>query len=137
MRGIALFLLNTLIAGSTQAAGVVLTLQTPKPDQGEYFIAVHDNAATFPKGKPAHATRTPVDGEQQRVRIQLPEGRYAVSLYQDLNDNGELDTNLLGAPVEPVGFSRNARGSLGPPEFGAAAFEVDDTHAEFDIRLRE
>lgn len=137
MRGLALFLFNALIAGTAQAATVAVTLDTPKPGKGEYFIAVYGSAETFPRGEPAHATRTRVTGEQQRIRIDVPAGRYAVAVYQDLNDNEQLDSNLVGVPSEPFGFSRNARGSMGPPEFDAAAFEVRGGQRQLAIRLKD
>ncbi len=53
----------------------------------------------------------------------VPSGKYAISIYHDLNSDGELNTNLLGIPREPYGFSM-ARGSFGPPSFDQASFEV-------------
>jgi uncharacterized protein (DUF2141 family) len=53
----------------------------------------------------------------------LPPGRYAIKLYHDANGNGELDTNMMGLPTEAYGFSGEG-GSMGPPPFEKAAFEV-------------
>lgn len=39
--------------------------------------------------------------------------------------NGKLDENFLGVPSEPLCFSRGASGSMGPPDFAAAAVEVE------------
>lgn len=54
----------------------------------------------------------------------LAPGKYALIVYQDLNGNGQLDRNLVGAPTEPYGFSNDARGKMGPPNFDAAAVRV-------------
>ncbi len=54
----------------------------------------------------------------------LPPGTYAVRLYHDEDDDGELDTNMFGVPQEPFGFSNNARGNMGPPDFEDAAFTL-------------
>lgn len=35
----------------------------------------------------------------------LPTGDFAISLFQDLNQNTELDTGFFGIPKEPYGFS--------------------------------
>jgi uncharacterized protein (DUF2141 family) len=35
-----------------------------------------------------------------------------------------LDTNFLGIPKEQFGFSNDARGTLGPPDFESASFEL-------------
>lgn len=47
----------------------------------------------------------------------------AVSVYQDEDSNGELDTNFLGMPSEPVGVSNNAKGTFGPPSYEDAKFK--------------
>lgn len=47
------------------------------------------------------------------VQLDLPAGEYLFSFYHDINNNGKLDTNFLGIPKEPFGFS-NYSGS-GPP----------------------
>lgn len=59
------------------------------------------------------------------LELELPEGKYAVSIYHDLNEDGELNTNFLGIPKEPYGFSIT-RGSLGPPSFEEASFTVPE-----------
>ncbi len=46
----------------------------------------------------------------------LPE-TFAVAAYHDENGDEELNRNRLGIPTERYGFSRNARGLTGPPEY--------------------
>ena len=53
----------------------------------------------------------------------LPPGRYAIKLYHDANGNGELDTNMMGLPIEAYGFSGESA-HVGPPPFDVAAFDV-------------
>lgn len=46
--------------------------------------------------------------------LDLPEGEYLISVYQDSNGNGKLDTGFLGIPTEPVGITNyNGRGAPG------------------------
>ena len=49
----------------------------------------------------------------------LAPGRYALSAFHNENDNGELDTNLLGVPSEGYGFGNDASAAFGPPRQGA------------------
>jgi len=35
-------------------------------------------------------------------------GHYAFSVFQDVDEDGDLNTNLLTMPTEPYGFSNNA-----------------------------
>ncbi|NHK28404.1 DUF2141 domain-containing protein [Parvularcula flava] len=55
----------------------------------------------------------------------LPPGTYAIKAFHDVNGNGELDTNLVGIPTEPYGFSNGQAGRFGPPSFQAASFELE------------
>jgi len=59
-------------------------------------------------------------------------GHYAFSVFQDVDEDGDLNTNLLTMPTEPYGFSNNARGAFGPAKFKDAAFTVP---AEGEVQL--
>jgi len=59
---------------------------------------------------------------------------YSVSVYYDLDENGELNTGFLGIPSEPVGFSNNAKGSFGPPSFEDTKFKPSKNQT-IEIRL--
>lgn len=54
----------------------------------------------------------------------IPAGTYGIASFQDIDVNNELNTNFLGFPVEPYGFSNNKYGLFGPPAFGDISFEV-------------
>jgi len=54
----------------------------------------------------------------------LPEGVYAIAVYQDQNMDKKLSTNLFGAPTEGYGFSNNKYGMFGPPDFAIVSFPV-------------
>jgi len=58
-----------------------------------------------------------------------------VSAFHDQNDNGKLDTDPTGQPTEVYGFSNDARGTAGPPQFADAAFELGDQAKTISIKL--
>jgi uncharacterized protein (DUF2141 family) len=62
-------------------------------------------------------------------------GTYAVSVTHDENSDGKLDRTFIGIPREGVGASNNARGSIGPPHFDAAAFHVDQSPVELAVTV--
>ena len=43
----------------------------------------------------------------------------------DLNKNKKLDTNFLGIPKEPYGFSNEKKGRFGPPKFKEVSFKLN------------
>ena len=65
----------------------------------------------------------------------VPSGSWAVLAFEDANGNGKLDRNLLGIPSENYGFSRDARGSFGPPAFDDAAIDVREERAVAVVKL--
>ena len=65
----------------------------------------------------------------------LPPGRYAVSVYQDVNGDRKLDHNFLGIPKEPVGASENPKGRMGPPHFDECAFAMGEAEKTIEINL--
>ena len=67
---------------------------------------------------------------------QLPYGEYAVMLYHDQNGNGKMDKNWIGLPLEPYGFSNNARPRLGAPSFRRVKFPVNQKVQTLRVRVR-
>ena len=99
---------------------------------GRVLVAVHGPASkeTFPSGDGVVGRRQPArPGAVRFVVDDLSPGRYAVAAFHDANDNGELDTNLLGIPSEGYGFGNDASAAFGPPSFESAAVTVGDTAA--------
>ena len=56
----------------------------------------------------------------------LEKDGYAVAVYHDANNNGVLDKNLVGAPTEAYGFSRNARATFSAPSFEDAKIDLKE-----------
>jgi uncharacterized protein (DUF2141 family) len=66
----------------------------------------------------------------------VPAGRYAVSAYPDVNRDGRLTFGgMMGAPVEPWGYSRGARGVMGPPRFEDAVMRVGPSGGVIRVAL--
>ena len=106
--------LTVVVTGATAEGGTV-------------GVAVFSTADGFP-GKIEKAAKTsvqprtaPVDSVVFRG---LTPGHYAVSVYQDLNGNGKLDSNLFGVPKEPWGTSAKVRPSLRAPRYAEGTVAV-------------
>lgn len=64
-------------------------------------------------------------GEVSHVFQGLTPGKYAVSVFQDINSSGKLETGgLFGAPTEPYGVS-GSPGRFSTPKFDDCAVYVD------------
>jgi len=95
--------------------------------KGSLFIAIFRATDDFPVfGKQFKGIIKEVEGKSQNYNFDdLPEGEYAVAIYQDENRNKILDKNLLGIPTEIYGFSNNARSTFSAPSFQEAKFKLN------------
>jgi uncharacterized protein (DUF2141 family) len=99
--------------------------------KGSLFIAIFRATDDFPVfGKQFKGIIKEVEGKSQNYTFDnLPEGEYALAIYQDVNRNKILDKNLLGIPTEIYGFSNNARRTFSAPSFQEAKFKLNkDLH---------
>ncbi len=98
-----------------------------KNNKGLTRIALWQKEAGFPDEaeKAFKLAQVKIDssGTAQTVFGQLKTGKYSVSIIHDENNNAELDSNWLGIPTEGYGFSNNAKGTMGPPDFDETLFE--------------
>jgi len=95
--------------------------------KGSLFIAIFRATDDFPVfGKQFKGIVKEVEGKSQNYNFDnLPEGEYALAIYQDENKNKILDKNLLGIPTEIYGFSNNARRNFSAPSFQEAKFKLN------------
>ena len=63
-------------------------------------------------------------------------GTWAVVVFHDKNNDGDVDLNLLGVPTEGIGFSRDPPLGLKGPSFNSAALVIGEQGAVMDIHLR-
>ena len=90
--------------------------------EGHLYVAIYNSEETFMK-KPLTAFRIDVKDTSLSIPCQgLPTGTYAISLFQDENGNGKLDTAVFGIPTEKYGFSNDAQGVMGPPSYDKCSF---------------
>lgn len=93
---------------------------------GYLYVAIYNSQETFMK-KPLTAFRIEVKDKVLTIPCQgLPAGTYAISLFQDENENSKLDTAAFGIPTERFGFSNDAEGVMGPPSYDKCCFTFAD-----------
>ena len=127
-RALTTALLIALPAWATSAYGADLTLHISNVPEGggTLMIAVVAGADAFDGDGPAIASfQVPAKAPAVTVSTTaLSEGSYAIRVMHDRNGNGQLDSNLVGMPTEPWGFSNDASGAFGPPAWEDARFEL-------------
>ena len=95
--------------------------------EGSIRVAVYNTSETFLSHDQVFKTGSVIahEGITEVSIDDLPDGEYAIALYHDANGNDELDTNWLGIPKEPVGFSNAKMKTFGPPKFRECSFKME------------
>lgn len=110
---------------SLETATIVVHVDNVAP-RGTIRLGLYTEA-TYPDddATPTASADVPARAGETVVELKnIPPGTYAIETYQDLNNNGKMDTTMVGVPREPYGFSRDARPHLGKPRFESVKFTV-------------
>lgn len=117
-------------------AQLKIVVKEVKSDKGNVRVGIFKDKDTFLKkaayGKIVKASK----GEVTINFDDLPEGKYAISVIHDENENGELDSNMIGIPKEGFCFGNDAMGSFGPPSFEKASITVAGDSISISTRMR-
>ncbi|HEX6334933.1 MAG TPA: DUF2141 domain-containing protein [Flavisolibacter sp.] len=119
---------------------VVVTIRNVESRSGVVQACIFNSAASFTgdSGTPLQCTQAPITGKEARVQFNgLPDGRYAIFVFHDANNNRKLDKNFIGIPTEGYGASRNNLPFAAAPSFDDNAFSLKgNISARITIRLR-
>lgn len=131
MKYLTVVFISLLLAGFVRAgseATLTIEISGLAEATGSVYISVYSNSEDWLGEDTTAFVPVPIKdslvGELVVADVTLPEGEYAVSIYYDANGNGELDTNFIGIPKEPVALSNNAKPSFGPPKYKDAKFQL-------------
>ena len=118
---------GSFLANQSYGHELILTIDSVKHIKGVMMIALYNNEENYNNNSMATATQKITVTDKiiiYKFNEDLPPTYYAIKLYQDENENGKLDTNFLGIPVEGYGFSNNG-GRFGQPQFNDTKFMLD------------
>lgn len=126
-----------MYAQSNETARVRITVEGVAGNEGFIRIALFSSKASFPDQKPfktySHSLKA---SEKVEVTFEsIPFGEYAVAVYHDKNGNNKLDTNFVGIPKEPYGFSNNHNPKLSAPDYDKAKVEIRQAVQTLSVRV--
>ncbi len=132
-------LLCLSLATAASAADIELTVTGVSGNSGNLIVALLTPDNDFPRDENPYASKMKKvhRGEPTFRFTNIAPGIYAIAVYHDENGNGKLDSNLLGMPTEAYGFSNNARGSFGPPDFRDAVFTVGADPVRLSVKVEK
>ena len=112
-----------------------IQLITQSDKQGKLYIALFDAPDNFPNEGAHFLLEEVLEKEKYFSFESLPFGKYALAIFQDLNENGKLDKNLWGIPTEPYGFSNNPKAKWKKPTYEEAAFPINQQLQKIEIQI--
>jgi uncharacterized protein (DUF2141 family) len=117
-------------------ATLIITVQGVVLPGGMLRLGVYDRAGYDADKEVAFADVAATPGTTMVTLRDIPPGEYGVMTYQDVNSNDRTDTNFLGIPTEPYGFSRDAKPFLSRPGFDAVKFTLAAGENRQTLRLQ-
>ena len=106
--------------GRPPAGRVVVDVLGIDSSKGKLLLGLFRSATGFPEHgekafqRQAYKARA---GALRMVFQNVPPGPFAVTVLHDEDGDFRMDTGLFGIPTEGYGFSRDAHGAFGPPDY--------------------
>lgn len=121
----------------TGKATLVIHVQGVSPKGGILRLGLYNEAGYAKDGDTVTSADVKAETPQTTITLNnLAPGIYAIQAFQDFNANGKMDSSWIGLPLEPYGFSRDAKPVLSRPGFEKTRFEIQDGMNVQTLRLQ-
>jgi len=112
------------VVTSAGAAELTVDVGNVTSDKGSVVVTVYGSEKDFLGDGLATLKQPATPGRMTFLFAGLRPGDYTASVYHDKNGDDEMNTGLFGIPLEPYGFSNDARPKLAPPLYRDAVFTI-------------
>jgi len=121
-----------------EKCNLTVTISGFENDHGDVRLALVNSEETYKSKIPAEDRLVSgIENNTATFKIEnLDYGEYAIKVFHDEDQDGELDKTFLGLPTEAYGFSNNARGTFGPPDYDEAKFVISQKEVEMTIIVK-
>ena len=105
-------------------------------NSGELYIFFYNSKENFEKKYSIASLNFPSKNNSLKTYISHEEGEYVIYIYQDINDNHQVDTNILNIPREPYAVSNhNGNGFL--KDFNKLKLYITEGNRNFSFKLNK
>ena len=103
-------------------------------NRGLVYVAVYSNENDYKNERAYFSFILESTAATLTYSLELPEGEYVVSAFQDTNNNGRLDETIFWIPTEPVGKTNyNHRGA--PGNFNRLKVPVNNNQTTITVNM--
>lgn len=128
------------LAGVAEETGTLsIEINNIKSSSGMVWIGIYNSPKSFLVKEKAIIEGIQIHKEGS-LTIEIPGlkfGQYAIAIFHDENNNGEMDRNLLGIPSEPFAFSKKPKSKWRLPKFEEVKFSFDQHDQKLSARLKK
>jgi uncharacterized protein (DUF2141 family) len=125
------------VTAQPATAQLVIHIRGVSPKGGMVRLGVYDRANYADDKKTVADADVPARAGETVVTLgNIPPGVYAIEVFQDINSDGRMNQSWIGLPLEPYGFSRDARPVLSKPGFEKVQITLAPGHNEQVINLQ-
>jgi uncharacterized protein (DUF2141 family) len=128
---------SQIIDSSDQMGTVIVKITGFASDEGDCWFALDNSKEVYESEDSVFIGKIlPIINNEVFLKIDsLKYGNYAIKVFHDENNNGELDSNFLGIPTEDYGYSNNASSWFGPPSWEKAEFLLNEKEMTLEISI--
>lgn len=125
-------------AFAQQGNDITVAVEGLRNDQGVVRCGLFNSPNGFREpGKEFKGVEAPISGGKANCLFtSVPPGTYAVALFHAEHGEKVLETGMFGIPKMGYGFTRDAKGSMGPPSFGAAAYTYAGGPSTWTVKVQ-
>lgn len=125
-------------SGNPTAADLKVKVTAMEPGAGSIVACLVSESSQFLHSCQDSIKVSAENGDEQMIVFRhVPAGQYAISIFQDRNNNQTLDANFLKIPKERFGFSNNPRLKMGGPQYEDCSFTKGPGTDSLTIELRK
>ena len=121
---------------SAEITQFVLEITNVAANGGQVHVSIFYTAEEFKKEIPSFGFTLESEDTVITRELELPEGAYLFSAYQDGNNNGKCDF-FLGIPRETVAISNHSGKGIPPRDFDRLKVPVNASTEKVTIRLQK
>lgn len=136
MKSVTLILIFFLSSVLAMAQQTTVTIEVKNIQVGKGFVVlnIYDKEASF--FKTAYVSKTKIaDHASLKFTFEIPNGKYAISIFQDIDKNGILKQGWFDIPLEPIGMGNNFKPKFSAPTFEECAVNISNSNNNFIILL--
>ncbi len=137
MKILAIILTTTMMFSlsllTSENKKITVSVVNATTDNGKVSFALFDEV-TFMKTPLEAKSEKIIDGKSTVTFKNIAQGEYSAICFHDKNNNGKMDFNENGMPLEDYGSSNNNM-DFGPPSFLDSKFRLAEEDLTLEVKF--